>query len=164
MRNALLAGALLLALPAAAGAVTLDAFDLDVTNAAGTASSITLDAGVTYKVTVSGTFAIAPGRLADGEFYQFAGTLDWTDVRPPDIGVQLDGMDIVWGPFASDHVYSTYYTGTGAALQASYLDVNYGDNSGALQMTISSVPLPAAGGLMLVGLGGLAALRRRRRT
>lgn len=41
-------------------------------------------------------------------------------------------------------------------------DSNTGDNSGSIQATISLVPLPAGGLLLLGALGGIAALRRRK--
>ena len=41
-------------------------------------------------------------------------------------------------------------------------DSNQGDNSGEIAVTVSSVPLPAGGLLLLGALGGIAALRRRK--
>jgi hypothetical protein len=144
-----------------AQAITIDSFALDVTSPAGTSSTAVLSLTETYRITVSGTFFIAPGRLADAEYYQFLNTLAWTDIRPPDIGVQIDGADVAWGAFNSTHVYSTIINGTGSTVLLSYNDVAYGDNAGALQVSIDVVPLPASGLLLLAGLGAIAARRKR---
>jgi len=114
---------------------------------------------------VSGSFLIASPdpRIADAEYYFSSGVP--TDIRPvsgEDIGVQIDGVSVDWGAYDPLHVYTTLLTGTGSAVTLSFLDIpgGYGDNAGSLQVSISAVPLPASGLLLL---GGVLALRARRR-
>lgn len=49
------------------------------------------------------------------------------------------------------------------ALKLFMWDTNFADNSGDIKVDIALVPLPASAPLLLAGLGGLAALRRRRK-
>lgn len=164
MRKLLLSAFSALIMSHAANAAVVDAFSIDGTTPTGTVSSIILEVGRLYEITVSGTIFIATGRLADAEYYQLSGSLDWNDVRPPDIGVQIDGLDVAWGDFDPSHNYTISFLGTGSAITMSFLDITggYSDNSGSLAVSISAVPLPASALLMLGGLAALGAVRKRR--
>lgn len=165
MRKLLLSAVSALFMGQAANAAVVDAFSIDGTSPTGTVSSIILELGRLYEITVSGTIFIAPGRLADAEYYQLFGSLAWNDIRPPDIGVQIDGVDVDWGNFNPSHIYTISFVGAGAPITMSFLDITggYGDNSGRLGVTISAVPLPASALLMLGGLAAFGAVRKRRR-
>lgn len=150
---------------AAASATVIDAFNLDVTSAAGTDSTAVLAAGVTYELQVSGTFTLGnnPTRhVADAEFFNLASDpltpLDATNTL--EIGVGVDGQDIDFGAFNASHVYTALIVGTGSTINVFYSDSPLGDNRGSLQVQLSTVPVPAGIGLMLTALGGLGFARR----
>lgn len=122
-----------------------------------------------YFLTVSGTGTIAPGRLADAEFYQRnSGNSPWFTARPgqggEEIGVSVYGSDVDFGPFNDSHVYTILFTAIGSSVSLFFRDIpnGYGDNSGFLTASISAVPLPASALGLLAGLAGLAFLRRRK--
>ena len=151
-----------------ASASTVDAFDLDVTTAAGTDSNIVLELGQQYRVTVSGTFSIgrnASRHVADAEFFNLGSDplVPLTGVGSREIGVGIDGADVDFGAFRSDNVYSTLITGTGSAINVFFADSNYRDNRGALSVEISAIPLPAGMLLLASGLAGIGLMRRRSR-
>lgn len=146
----------------AASAAVVDAFNLDVTTAAGTDSTAILEVGHTYEIEISGTFRIGrnPTRhIADAEFFNLGSTpLAPIDTR----GVGIDGVDVEFGPaFNPLHVYSTKIVGTGSTINLFFRDSAYRDNSGSLSVEISEVPLPAGLALMLTGLAGLGFARRK---
>lgn len=185
MKTALIATALSLA-ASQVSAATVDSFTInmngnsvDYDGVTGAFSNVTLDAGVEYVVTVSGTFLIScQGQdtcPTDAEYYvavvpnepfNYTGLSNTPGVGI-DIGVALDDVKIDWGAFNPSRVYSTIYTGTGSALKATFIDTNHPDNRGSLTVEISTrmnavVPLPATIPLLLAGLGSLALIRRRR--
>jgi hypothetical protein len=148
---------------AASAATVIDSFTLDVTSAAGTDSGVVLAAGENYLLTVSGTFLLGnnPTRhIADAEFFNL-GSTPLNPIATPGVGV--DGADVDFGPFNASHVYTTRIVGDGSTINVFFADSNYGDNSGSLEVSISTVPLPAGMALMLTGLGALGAARRRKR-
>ena len=154
----------------AASAAVVDVFSLDVTSAAGTDSSVTLDLGTEYSVTVSGRFFLGSNttrHVADAEFFNLGSSplnpLD--DVTSAEIGVGIDGADVDFGAFDPSSVYTTTVVGDGTTINVFFNDTNYGDNTGSLSVEIAEiavVPLPAGLALMLMGLGGLRLVRRRR--
>lgn len=171
-----------LALPAKAGVI--DSFSLDMNASGGggltgVTSSAVLASGVSYLVTISGTFEIGcyPGGCpTDAEYYwpatgPYAGSpfdnAGFSNTGGTDIGAKLDGVKIDWGPATLTHVYTAIFVGSGAPLFVNYQDTNYGDNSGYLDITIATidnvVPLPAAFPLALSGIGALSFLMRRRK-
>lgn len=146
-----------------ANATIIDAFSLNVLNGAGTNSSAVLSNGVDYRVTVSGTFDIncfGPCD-ADAEYYTYQGTaydrsgFSNTSNVGQEIGAGINGADIDWGPYAADNIYSTIFTGLGSTINVFYQDTNYGDNTGALSVTIETLTetVPEPGTLALFGLG-----------
>lgn len=160
------AAAAISVLCSAATAAVIDAFALDVTSAAGTDSSVVLNAGETYRLTVSGTILIGsnPTRhVADAEYFNLGGPspapIDGTSTE---IGVGVDGADIDFGAFNPTNVYSALIVGDGTTINVFFSDSAYGDNSGSLAVEIATVPLPAGMALMLSGLAGLGLARRRK--
>lgn len=67
------------------------------------------------------------------------------------------------GAFFLIGVSETFTAGTSGLLKLFYFDSNYYDNFGQVSVTVSAVPLPAAGWLMLSGLAAFGAFGRRRR-
>ncbi len=150
----------------AASAAVVDAFSLDVTSAAGTDSSVTLDVGTVYHVTVSGRFFLGSNTQrheADAEFFNLGSSpLNPLDgVTSTEIGVGIDGVDVDFGAFDPSSVYTTTVVGDGTTINLFFSDSNYGDNTGSLSVEIAVVPLPAGLALMLMGMGGLGLARRR---
>ena len=73
------------------------------------------------------------------------------------------------GAAGSYFLIGTNFTGTAGQgglgiglLELFYFDSNNGDNTGEISATVSAVPIPAAGWLLVSGLVGFAALGRRR--
>ncbi|WP_298836460.1 VPLPA-CTERM sorting domain-containing protein [uncultured Roseobacter sp.] len=151
-----------------ASASTVDAFNLDVTTSTGTDSNIVLELGKTYRLTVSGTFSIGsnPTRhVADAEFFNLGSDplVPLDRVRSREIGVGVNGMDIDFGAYSPDNVYSALIEGTGSTINVFFADSAYRDNSGSLRVEISTIPLPAGMLLLLSGLAGFGVMRRRSR-
>lgn len=95
-----------------------------------------------------------------------------------------DGLTLCFGNYAQGNLSTLYgtlvgqigvggdyfvlgsnFSGPAAAVGELFLynwDSNTGDNSGSIEATVSAVPLPAGGLLLLGALGGIAALRRRK--
>jgi hypothetical protein len=71
------------------------------------------------------------------------------------------------GQFGLDPFFKigTSYTGTATdnTLKLFYFDVNNGDNTGSILASVTSVPEPETYGMMLVGLGMMSFMVRRRK-
>ena len=153
-------------LSSAASAAVFDAFSVDSADAAGTESSVILEAGRTYEITVSGTVTLGvdPSRhVADAEFFNLGSNplvpLDF--VGSQEIGIGVDGSDLDFGSFDPSNVYTATVVGDGSTINVFFQDSNYGDNSGSFSVEIAVVPLPAALLLMFTGIAGLGFTRRR---
>ena len=157
-------------------ATIIDTFALPTTG--GTVnSSVSLASGTPYIIEVSGTFDIncSGPCLADAEYYLFGGTaydntgFSNTDGVGVNVGAQINGVSIDWGPFQPLHVYSILFLGLGSTINMGYLDTNYGDNTGSLSVTIATtstipaVPVPAAFWLFGTALIGFVGMSRRRK-
>lgn len=101
--------------------------------------------------------------MADAEYFNLASNpLEPLDrVTANEVGVGVDGVDIDFGAYRADNVYTAEIIGKGEAINVFYSDVPLTDNVGSLQVTISAVPLPAGGLLLLTALGGFAFMRRK---
>lgn len=148
----------------AASALTTESFLLDTSSAAGTDSTVVLEAGRAYDLTVSGTFYLGSNlsrHLADAEYFNLGGhPLD--RVRSLEIGVGVDGRDIDFGAFSGSNTYTARIFGDGSTINVSFFDSFYGDNRGSLNVTLASIPLPAGILLLLSGLAGLGIASRRK--
>jgi hypothetical protein len=111
--------------------------------------------GATYRLEASGTFkwgncdstACPDGagceydRLGDA-YYR---TDDcWASTTPSYayISLHVDGVQVDWGPYDPDHVYSIQLDGTGAPLSLQMMDCEdcYLDNSGELMVEVYRLP------------------------
>ncbi len=166
-----------------AKAAVVDSFALSSETGA-TQTSVVLALGTTYTIEVSGTFQIGCIGLGvdcktDAEYYvPGAGGPPHQGVpygnssfNPEggggtDIGVQIDGVDIFWGPYNPSRIYSIMYAGLDSSIDMRINDTNYGDNSGSLNVrildaSVSAVPVPAAFWLFGTALLGFVGISRR---
>ena len=179
---ATVAAALLLAGTAqAATTVTVDAYtdSYDGGAGAGLNTGLLLASGESFSVTVASSDLWSAGDLprwsnADGlvadtyatgtdESGQAAGTHIGTNFGPY-AGFyygELVGQIGTGAYFAVGTSFNSTANASGA-LKLFYWDSNYGDNSGSVAATISTVPEPGSIALMLAGLGIVGGLARRR--
>jgi hypothetical protein len=113
-----------------------------------TVQSKPLNEGVTYRITVSGTFSDGIF-LADAEYTDAATSyLPMSSCAPSgppltDVGVGIndtvndDNKFPSWGPHNLAHVYTYDYVGEGELVTFNYHDCDYSDNSGSLTIQIS---------------------------
>lgn len=125
--------------------VLVDEITVPANSAAGANSTVSLDANLDYFAVVSGTYTFgAPknggDRLADAEYSLDAGTTDWVkefdSARPDVLDLFIDGVNPDFGAFRSDHMYGTFFAGTGAASNFAIQDNPHSDNSGELGVAI----------------------------
>jgi len=99
-------------------------------------TSPALEAGKTYKVVATEMFWYdKPNwKEADAQYYQIGNKgWNWDGYAPAPDGhsfLQIDGMDVDWGPFSNGdtgHTYTTYVNGDGAPLSFSIVDWMDGD-------------------------------------
>jgi hypothetical protein len=117
-------------------------------------TSPVLEAGRQYRIVAKEIFHYntAASLAADAMYYTDSPpTWDWINHFPAPDGhsfLQIDGMDVDWGPFSNGdtgHTYSIYYTGTGAAIAfrlVDWIDGNYGNNYCHLPVEIYEQPPP----------------------
>jgi hypothetical protein len=181
MRSLIFAAFLILGITPAQAAL-VDSFALPSTDTTTTSTAV-LANGTPYTIEVSGTFEIgcvAGGCPTDAEYYVPATGVNAglpfgnTGFQPEggggtDIGVQINGVDIFWGPFQPSRVYSLAFLGLGSTIDMHIEDTNYGDNSGSLSVNIYSdssippIPVPAAFWLFGTALIGFIGISRRRK-
>jgi len=110
-------------------------------------SSLTLEAGVTYQLRVSGTFFIAGGTdpYGDADYWNFAvGAMDKCDDGVTDAGLGIDDPTVDndkqphWGPYSADHQYAIDFVGKGAPITATIHDIAPSNNTGALVLEVWS--------------------------
>jgi hypothetical protein len=135
-----------------------------------------LTVGVDYTVEATGAYYYytgQPPKQEDALWYQSNGT-DW-DTEAPSLWLDhqsvgwlgtTDGSTFLAHTYSPTHVYRDYVIGTGQPVDFVIMDSYYGDNSGGLQVTITStsVPEPATVSLLitaLLGLGAVLFVRRR---
>ncbi|GHF74897.1 VPLPA-CTERM sorting domain-containing protein [Seohaeicola zhoushanensis] len=106
--------------------------------------------GTSYKVSVGA------GAL-DFAFKSSLGTVASNDGNFVDTATRRSAMGFsdIFTDGTTSYVYA-YFDDSGAGLDRDYDDM-------VVKITVSSVPVPAAGFLLIAGLGGLAALKRRKK-
>lgn len=125
----------------------------------------TVSAGIADTWTLGDYFPYTRETNADGLTNPYFGT--WTQSGLTARFGSLVGQVTGTGTLLD---FGTSYSGLATAAGELFLyswDQNYSDNSGSIDVTIttdkiSAVPLPAAGFLLIGALGGLTALRRRK--
>jgi len=100
-------------------------------------TSPVLQAGRQYRIVARNIwwYDYLPDYLAaDAQYYTtIPHSWDWPNHSPAPDGhsfLQIDGMDVNWGPFSNGdtgHTYTIYYTGTGAAITFAIVDWIDGD-------------------------------------
>jgi hypothetical protein len=107
-------------------------------------STTVLEAGVTYRLRVSGTIT----NVIDS----FQGDADYVDFDNPrdhgcceDIGLGIDDLVVNdldtqpdWGPYKPNHVYEVEWVGKGATITALFQDTFYDNNIGNLTLEIQA--------------------------
>lgn len=154
----------------ASGAAVVDAFDILANDPDGIDSNLSFVLGMEYTIQVSGQFIIDQGRFADAEYFDIQTTSPRDTSGGFDIGVQINNVDIDWGPYMANNVYSYTTSDLSGVINMRLAEAGvaaYRDNAGILRVEVTSpdpsvVPLPAGLPLLLAGLGSFAIARRRR--
>jgi hypothetical protein len=131
---------------APAGFVLLDTVTVPSTGAIVT-SSVSLTAGVVYRLRASGTITVGGPGFGDAEyaFDSLNGSVQNNCGAPfpaVDIGIGVnDSANSTnkfpfWGSFDATHVYTANVVGQGAPISLNYHDCLYDDNSGTLTVEI----------------------------
>jgi len=118
-------------------------------------SNVTLENGKQYLFEAIGTYRFVNWGdygIADAEYayrndsYSLPVPSDgWTlgeDSYPSVVGldVQVDGNNVYWGDYSTEHVYAIPHTGADSAIGFSIYDSYYGDNSGSITIKIYQLP------------------------
>ena len=152
-----------------------DAFNLDffyfllTGNGAASSNLLTVTGTFANNSTVSATFALnaSTGATATGANVVFASDYDGNNNNTPDgtiqknVGFWVD-LDDRWHGIVS----AKWTSGSTAQVRLDCVGANesgLGSASGCKPSTMSPVPLPAAGWMLLAGLGGMVAMRRRKK-
>lgn len=120
----------------------VETLTVDSASSEPTLSRTVLEAGVVYRLRVSGTIT----NVIDA----FQGDADWYDFSDPkdngcceDIGLGIDDFVVDdldtqpdWGPYDPTHVYEVDWTGDGTTIAALFQDTYYGNNIGSLTLEI----------------------------
>ncbi|MCK4478501.1 hypothetical protein KAU88_08265 [Candidatus Bathyarchaeota archaeon] len=139
-------------------------WEADVLSTGGPVTSPVLEAGRVYRIEAKGWFISCDPTYGwvifagDAQYYtdEFYGTFTygptWTSPLPAPSGhsfLQIDGMDVNWGPFSNvDHEYTIFYTGTGAPITftiVDWIDENYAHNFCHIHIKIYEGPPPPRG-------------------
>jgi len=129
-----------LALVRPVGAGEFLVWERDVYSSGVPVTSVALNAGTSYRIVASEVwFYDDPHNLAaDAQYYTTSSvdSWDWVNSQRPDghSFLQIDEQDVDWGAFSngdSNHMYSLYYVGAGAAVTFrifDWVDQNAGNN------------------------------------
>jgi len=115
---------------------------IDTGNASPTLSQRTLQAGVVYRLRVSGVITnVIDAYQGDADYYDFNNPKD--NGCCEDIGLGIDDLVVNdldtrpnWGPYDPTHVYEVDWTGQGMTITALFQDTYYGNNIGNLTLEI----------------------------
>ena len=117
--------------------ITVDSADPEPTY-----SRTVLEAGVVYRLRVSGTITnVIDSHQGDADWYDFGDPKD--NGCCEDIGLGIDDLVVDdldtqpdWGPYDPTHVYEVEWTGDGTTISALFQDTYYGNNIGDLTLEI----------------------------
>jgi len=130
-------------------------WEADVPSNGNPVSSPMLEAGMQYRIVANRTFWYdIPNRLAaDAQYYTTMPSdfgWDWDNVLPAPDGhsfLQINGLDVDWGPFNggyTGHTYTIYYGGAGESITftiVDWADGEYGNNLCHLRVEIWTCPM-----------------------
>jgi len=159
----------------------LDAITVPATGGGTVSSSITLIEGIDYYILAKGVYVhdTNPWCQADAEWGENYPGQGWVESHStPDPDLILGGTEYDWmgsalsapdpivdyltfaqHTYSPSHMYWVHVVGKGTTLGLYIQDVDHGDNAGSLEVSIYA-PEPAT--VLLLGLGGLGLLRRRK--
>ena len=121
-----------------------------------TTSTTALDAGITYKLRVSGQAAVGGPGFGDAEYafdQTFSAVIDRCNNLSSGVDLGLGINDQVnssnktpfWGARNANHVYHVDFVGQRTPITLNYHDCNYSDNSGAFTVEIFRLATPYVG-------------------
>jgi hypothetical protein len=140
-------------------AAGLPVWEGDVFSSGAAVTSSILHAGQYYRIVANGTwwYNYMPDNLAaDAQYYttDFSSSWFWGNHSSAPGGhsfLQINGQDVNWGPYSPGdeypdgtyfgHIYTTYYTGEGAAITfriVDWIDGNYTNNYAYIHVRIYS--------------------------
>jgi hypothetical protein len=105
-------------------------------------STLTLQAGIGYRLRASGMFYVGSQRLGDAEYYDFNRGPPIDGAANIDVGLAVNDPIVDanrtprWGLFRGTHIYEVPWTGDGLPLVAQFHDGYYLDNAGTLTLEI----------------------------
>ena len=119
-----------------------ETLEVDTASATAVSSQMVLEAGVMYRLRVSGVITnVIDNHQGDADYYDFSNPKDLGCCE--DIGLGIDDLVVNdkttqpdWGPYDPSHVYEVEWPGQGTPIQALFQDTFYGNNVGTLTLQI----------------------------
>lgn len=120
--------------------IVVETMTIDTAQPTPQVSVMSLAAGVTYRLRVSGIAQIIDGVPGDAEYWDFDNPKDNACCEDVGIGIDDPVVDLDttpdWGPYNPQHIYEVEWPGAGNPISAAYQDTVYGNNTGNLQLEI----------------------------